>query len=124
MEFSYKNNEITVISDKKHIILAEKKIVLDGLDIECAGEYEKSGFLLYARESAGIFYYLFRAEDQWIAYIPSIPQEIDAKILDFFGQLDILVAPFAKSEQKFLEQIEPKMLVSFSPQASDLTQIL
>ncbi len=41
-------------------------------------------------------------------------------IFDFFGQLDVLVAPFSKAEQKFLEQIEPKMLVTFAPTGSDL----
>ncbi len=79
---------------------------------------------MYVRESAGIFYYLFRAEGNWVAYIPSIPTEIESKILDFFGQLDILVAPFSKSEQKFLEQIEPKMLISFAPNAPDLISAL
>lgn len=124
MEFLYKNNTITISSEKKNIVLSDNHVDLDGLQIECAGEYEKSGFLMYVREDQKIHYYMFRVEGFWIGYIPEIPTEIDAKIFDFFGQLDVLVAPFSKTEQKFLEQIEPKMLVTFAPTGSDLVAVL
>lgn len=124
MEFSFKNNIVTISSDKKSIILENNTVTLDGFLVDVAGEYEKSGFLLYSREHDGIKYFHFRVEGYWLAYISLIPSEIPASILDFFGQLDILIAPFSKSEQKFLEQIEPKMLISTKDTASDLVQIL
>lgn len=124
MDFNYKNNSVTLTSEKKSIILNEDSVNLDGLIIDCAGEYEKSGFLMYARTSAEITYYYFRVENLWIGYIPTIPTEIEPAIAEFFGQLDILIAPFSKNEKNFLEQIEPKMLISFSNTGSDLVPVL
>ena len=124
MEFSLNNTTVSVLSEKKVISLDPTHITLDNLVIDCPGEYEKSGILMYVRQHDGIMYAYFRVEGYWLGFISSVPQEIPADILDFFGQLDILVAPFAKSEQKFIEQIEPKMLVSFAESSSDLVQIL
>lgn len=124
MEFNRKNNIITIISEKKNIVLDTEKLILDELEIDCAGEYEKSGFLLYVRTNEGLNFYHFRVEGFWIGFIPAIPANLPAEIAEFFGQLDILVAPFSKSEKNFIEQIEPKMLISFSDFAADLTQIL
>lgn len=123
MEFAYKSNEIILTSEKKQIVLSGNTLVLDGLTIDTAGEYEKGGFLLYVRD-VDVRYCHFRAEGQWIGYIPEIPAEIDAKTLDFLGQLDILIAPFAKSEQKFLEQIEPRLLISYASNAAELISVL
>lgn len=124
MEFIRKDNQVIISSEKKEIILGSENITLDTLFIDTPGEYEKGGFLMYVREDEAIRYYHFRVEGYWIGYISGIPTEIPAQILDFLGQLDILVAPFGKTEQKFLEQIEPKMLVSFSDSAADLVQLL
>lgn len=123
MDFNYKDWNITISSDKKNIILEKNKIILDELEIDTAWEYEKSGFLMYVREFENILYFYFRVEGNWLAYIPSIPKEIDSKILDLFGNLDILIAPFAKSEQKLIESIEPRMMISFAENSSDLVSI-
>lgn len=96
---------------------------LDGLLIECAGEYEKSGFLMYVREFENVRYFSFRVEGYWVGFISDIPTQIPSDILDFLGQIDILVVPFSKSEQIFIEQIEPKIIISFSPLASDLIPV-
>lgn len=124
MEFTFKNKNITISSEKKNIVLGAESVILDEFVVDVAGEYEKSGFLLYARTSQEITYYHFRAEGLWIGYIPTIPAEIEASIAEFFGQLDILVAPFSKNEKKFLDQIEPKMLVTFSENGADLASVL
>lgn len=123
MDFNYKDWNITISSDKKNIILEKNKIILDELEIDTAWEYEKSGFLMYVREFENILYFYFRVEGNWLAYIPLIPKEIDSKILDLFGNLDILIAPFSKSEQKLIESIEPRMMISFADNSSDLVSI-
>lgn len=121
MDFLFKDGNVNIISDKKNISLEKDQIILDELSIDSAWEYEKWGFLMYVKEVDMVRYYYFRVEWYWVAYIPVIPQwEMDSKILDFFGQLDILVAPFSISEKKLLEQIEPRMLVTFSEKANDL----
>lgn len=49
---------------------------------------------MYVREHEGIRYFSFRVEGFWIGYISGIPNEIPAEIIDFLGQLDILLSPF------------------------------
>lgn len=124
MDFTYKDWRVIISSDKKNIILDKNFVDLDGILIDMPGEYEKSWFLMYVKKSDNIMYFHFRVEWNWIAYIPEIPKDIDSKILDFFGQLDILIAPFSKSEQKLIENIEPRMIVSFSEKSSDLIPLL
>lgn len=62
MEFIIKNNTPTIISDKKEISLESDKVVLDGLNIELPGEYEKSGCLMYAFSKNDEKLYHFRVE--------------------------------------------------------------
>lgn len=123
MEFSLKNDGVIVTSEKKTIELMPSYVSVDGLSITSAGEYEKSGFLLYAYENE-YRYYTLRAEGMWIGFMPEIPENLDTKVLDFFGQLDILVSPISKGQQKILEQLEPRMLISYSDMASELASIL
>lgn len=41
MDFIYRNNTLTIESDKKSIVFQSDSILLDGLTLEMAGEYEK-----------------------------------------------------------------------------------
>jgi hypothetical protein len=41
MDFLYRNNTLTIESDKKEIVCQSGAIILDGLTIDMAGEYEK-----------------------------------------------------------------------------------
>lgn len=41
MDFIYKNNTLTIDSEKKEITLSENSVTLDGLSLEMPGEYEK-----------------------------------------------------------------------------------
>ena len=41
MDFIYRNNTLSIESEKKEIILNTGSVVLDGLTIEMPGEYEK-----------------------------------------------------------------------------------
>lgn len=85
MEFIIKNNTPTIISDKKEISLEADKVVLDGLSIELPGEYEKSGCLMYAFSKNDEKLYHFRVEGYWVAYIPTIINDISTDALDFLG---------------------------------------
>ena len=47
MDFIYKNNTLTIDSEKKTIECLPMSMMLDGLSLEMPGEYEKGGFLAY-----------------------------------------------------------------------------
>jgi hypothetical protein len=124
MEFVYKNGSINIDSEKKTIILKDQSIDLDGLVIEIPGEYEKSGMLMYAfaRNEEKLFH--FRAEGYWIAYIPYPLADISSEALDFLGTVDILVLPGSKAIQTVIEKIEPRLLITYGPSASEVATTL
>lgn len=62
MELVYKNNELTIESEKKSIVFGNESMILDGMLIEMAGEYEKGGFLLHVLEVDEHRYYELRVE--------------------------------------------------------------
>ena len=124
MEFSLKNWGVTIVSDKKEIILTPESVTLDGLDIELPGEYEKSGCLMYAFLKNDEKLYHFRTEGYWIAYIPQILTDVSTEALDFLGGVDILVMPGAKVMQGALEKIEPELLVTYGETAREIALAL
>lgn len=120
MEFLVQNGAINIVSDKKNTILDNEKVSIDEMVIDCAGEYEKSGILLYVNKWDNQWMYYFRIEGYWIGYIPDFLTEIDSEKLKFFGQLDILIMPTAKASHKLIEQIDPKMLITYGEKASEV----
>jgi len=62
MEFLSKNGQIIIDSNKKELILSKESITIDGLVIDVAGEYEKSGCLAYMWVKNDEKLYHFRTE--------------------------------------------------------------
>jgi hypothetical protein len=120
MDLSLKNSTITITSDKKEILLTPTTVILDGLDIELPGEYEKSGCLMYAWDKNDEKVYHFRTEGHWIAYIPSLLSDISPDALDFLGTVDLLIMPGAKSMQSVLEKVEPRLLITYGESAHEI----
>ncbi len=120
MEFTLKNNNILITSEKKEILLEENRILLDGLDISVPGEYEKSGCLMYAYAKNDEKLYHFRVDGYWIAYVPTALIDISAEALDFLGTVDILVMSGAKTMQPVMEKIEPRLLVTYGEHAYEI----
>ncbi len=124
MEFLLKNHTLTIESEKKSIELTPTSLILDGMVVDMAGEYEKWGFLLYVHSEGGQLYFHFRVEGYWIAYIPTCLWEITGEILEFLGNIDVLVMPGAKSMIPVLEKIEPRMLITYGDLAHEVALTL
>lgn len=120
MEFTVQDNTIHIVSHKKHIVLDSENVLLDEMKIDCAWEYEKSGFLLYVRKWEQEYIFHFRIEGYWIGYIPAHLTEIDSEKLSFLGQLDILLMPAGKDSQKVIEQIDPKMIITYGEKSGEV----
>jgi len=95
-------------------------MVLDGMLIEMAGEYEKGGFLLHVLEREEHFYYEMRVDGYSVGYIAHEVQEVSPEVLDFFGDIDILVIPGSKAVHPVVEKIEPRLIATFGPNAHEL----
>jgi hypothetical protein len=124
MDFLFKKNHVVIESEKKTIELNTDNVDLDGLPIDVAGEYEKSGFLAYGHEQEWRRIYQIRVEGETIGYISHLTADLSTEELEFFGDLDILVAPTAKSSLPLLEKIEPRMLITYGETAHELATAL
>lgn len=119
MDFNYKNSQVIIDSEKKVIELAPNSILLDGLMIDMAGEYEKGWFLAYAHELPELRIYQMRVEGYTVGYIPNIVSELSAEQLDFLWDLDVLVMPTSKGSIALLEKIEPSFLITYGETAHE-----
>ncbi len=124
MDFTFKNNTITLDTEKKEITLSPLAVILDTLPIDLPGEYEKSGCLMYSFSKNDEQLYHFRAEWYWIAYVPHLMADISVEALEFLGNIDVLVMRGAKSMQAVMEKIEPRLLVTYGETAHEIGLIL
>lgn len=114
MDITSRDNQIVITSDKKEIVFATPtSIVLDGMIIDFFGEYEKSGFLANFQEIEGKPLFSLRVEGKNIAYIPTDTLEITEKVVDFLGNIDILILPGDKNATKIFENLEARMVVPY-----------
>lgn len=124
MEFLYQKNNLTLESERKNLQFAPDHVLLDGLMIDMAGEYEKWWFLAYAHEEAENRIYQIRVEGETIGFVPTLRNDLSPEELNFFGDIDILVMPTAKSTIPLLEKIEPRMLITYGETAHELATAL
>ncbi|MDD5197696.1 MAG: hypothetical protein PHN60_02445 [Candidatus Gracilibacteria bacterium] len=114
MDITSRNNQIVITSDKKEIIFqSPSSILLDGMMIDFHGEYEKSGFLATFHEVEGKSLFTLRVEGKNIAYVPTDTLEVTEKVVDFLGNIDILILPGDKSATKIFENLEARMVVPY-----------
>lgn len=114
MDITSRNNQIVITSDKKEIIFeSPTSIVLDSMTIDFFGEYEKSGFLVTYHEVEGKSLFTLRVEGKNIAYIPTDTLEITEKVVDFLGNIDVLILPGNKNSTKIFENVEARMVVPY-----------
>ena len=114
MDITSRNNQIVITSDKKEISLqSTESIVLDGMTIDFFGEYEKSGFLATFHEVEGKNLFTLRVEGKNIAYVPTDTLEITEKVVDFLGNIDILILPGDKNATKIFENLEARMVIPY-----------
>lgn len=120
MDFLYKNNTLSIESDKKTIEFAPHGLILDGLTLDMAGEYEKWGFLAYTHDENETLIYHITAEWYKIGYVPSLFTDLSASTLEFLGDIDILVMPTGKGSMSVIEKIEPRLVVTYGDSAHEL----
>jgi hypothetical protein len=114
MDITSRNNQIVITSDKKEIIFGTPtSITLDTMVIDFPGEYEKSGFLATHHEIQGVSLFTLRVEGKNVAYVPTDTLEITEKVVDFLGNIDVLILPGDKNATKIFENLEARMVVPY-----------
>ncbi len=118
MDITSRDNQIVITSDKKEIIFqSPTSIILDGMTIDFFGEYEKSGFMATYHEVEGKSLFTLRVESKNIAYVPMDTLEITEKVVDFLGNIDILIIPGNKNSTKIFENLEARMVVPYGEES-------
>lgn len=112
MDFLYKNNTVSIESDKKTITFLPDAVEVDGLLLDMAGEYEKWGFLAYAHEHNERRIYQLRVEGYRVGYLPGLVTELTADEMTFLWDLDILIMQTSHASHALIEKMEPRMLVT------------
>ncbi len=120
MELLYKNNVLTIESEKKSIDCLPSSMMLDWLSLEMPWEYEKGGFLAYAHKEGDTLIFQVTIEGYHVGYVPAILGDLSTPALDFLGDLDVLIMPSDKSSVSLIEKIEPRLVVTYGAGAHEL----
>ncbi len=120
MDFFYRNNILSIESDKKTIEFLSESVVLDGLTLDMTGEYEKWGFLAYTHEEDELLIFHITIEGHHVGYISRLVADLSVASLEFFGDLDILIMPTGKVSIPLIEKIEPRLIVTYGESAREL----
>ena len=113
MEIAIIQNVLTITTDKKIVRFAPEGLEIDGLKIEMAGEYEKSGILLQTRLIGEILVHELQVERKVIGFIPAEILEASEELVAFFDELDMLLISGAKSDIQIFENLEARMVVPY-----------
>lgn len=113
MEIAIIQNVLTITTDKKIVRFAPEGLEIDGLKIEMAGEYEKSGILLQTRLIGEILVHELQVERKVIGFIPAEILETSEELVAFFDELDMLLISGAKSDIQIFENLEARMVVPY-----------
>ncbi len=68
-------------------------------------------------EVEGTPLFVLRIEGKNIAYISTNTLEITEKVIDFFGNIDILILPGDKNATKIFENLEARMVVPYGEES-------
>lgn len=112
-------NENTLLkvknSDNKVIVVdtVNKKVSIDDFWIDYPGEYEKSWILSEVFEYEQKLFYSIHNEQKLIMVIFDEVNEIKEELLEFFGDVDVLLVAWTKNMQKLIENIETRVVIPF-----------
>jgi len=122
LDIFYKNNDLVIVdSNKKEIRFdyENNKMQLDGYDVTFPWEYEKSAILLEVKEYNNSLFYNFLIDGKHLVIIPDDSFEIKEDILEFFGDVDILIIKWSAASAKIFENIESKIVIPYG-EAKDI----
>lgn len=91
----------------------DSSVLLDGLDINFSGEYEKSWILVEVKKYVGNLYFNFLVDWKRLVIISHDSFELKEEILSFFGDVDILLIVWTKQAAKLFESIEAKLVIPY-----------
>jgi len=107
---------ISVVDGNKSSInfnINTNDVFIDDLNVVHAGEFEKSGILLEAKEYANTLFYSFTIDSKHVVIITSDTFELKEEILSFFWDVDILIIIGSKESAKIFENIEARVVVPY-----------
>ena len=118
MEFSLKDGRVLAAnSDKVEIFFSEKGLSIAGYGIDFPGEYERSGVLVEVLEFQGALAFHLKSEGVTMAWLDHEKFEASKDLVDFLGDVDVLVVRGSKESAKAAEGIDARVVVPYGPGA-------
>ncbi|MBS9775181.1 hypothetical protein KGV52_00545 [Candidatus Gracilibacteria bacterium] len=88
-------------------------VKIDELEVNYPGEYEKGGILLEVKEYEKKLFYSFSIDGKNTVIITNDTFEQKEEILDFFGDIDVLLIVGTKNAAKVFENIEARIVIPY-----------
>ena len=119
MEISPRSDALLITSEKREILLESDAVSVDGMRFDFTGEYERAGVGVEVRMVAGVFVATLHIERKNIAYIAAEIAEVPEDIVEFFGNIDILLLPSGRHITKLYEILEARIVIPFGESAHE-----
>ncbi len=117
LEIYYKDNSKIIIEDsnKKWIVFdfIKNNVELDWFLVSFPWEYEKSAILLEVKEYENNLFYNFLIDWKHLIILWVDEFNLKEEILDFLGDIDILLIKWSKNSIKLFENLEAKIVIPY-----------
>jgi len=102
-------------SDSKLVVIdkVNQTVSIDDFSIDYPGEYEKSWILSEVCQYDEKLFYNVHVEWKLITILFKEVNEINEKLLSFFGDVDVLLTTWTKWMKKIVENIESRVVIPF-----------
>jgi len=116
LNIKYKDKDLIIVDpEKKEVIFntENNEVLLDGFNISYPGEYEKSGILVETKQYWENLFYNFLIDKKRLIIVNNDKFELKEEILEFFGDVDVLIIVGSKEAAKLFESIEAKLVIPY-----------
>ena len=116
LNIKYKDKDLIIVDpEKKEVIFntENNEVLLDGFNISYPGEYEKSGILVETKQYWENLFYNFLIDKKRLIIVNNDKFELKEEILEFFGDVDVLIIVGSKDAAKLFESIEAKLVIPY-----------
>jgi len=116
LNVQYKNETLVITTPEKKDINFNTKtneVFVEDFSISYPWEYEKSWILVETKNYNWDLFYNFLVDKKRLVIITTDQIELKEEILEFFGDVDVLIILWTKESTKIFENIEAKLVIPY-----------
>lgn len=116
MEIRNKNNILEIESNSKNMVYFDylkNELKIENFNISFPWEYEISGILVEVKKYQNNLFYSFAIDTKHVLFVLNDDFELKVEILEFFGDVDVLIIIWSKKSTKIFENIEARVVIPY-----------